>query len=340
MAWAAPEFFLPGAGDDIGGLTVQTCTATDAGGAPRDALCVDGTNPDGDAGIVIAFAYEGYYSYSMKFLKAIQDAGYLDANVWGDYDQSTGTGGLDVLLYTRSAGQNNQDVGPTGDQNYDFEDPVVNPNVEAVEGYWGQNDADNDGTKDDLVPENGSEVTLQAVQDYLHAFDPDNETPVFFFDQNQTGTEPSLELSFVVRIIDPTTGTILAEFPLDALNNGTWDQTERALAFGEATFTGETLGEITVDHNLGSGKVDFAAVNADIILQELIDAYGADAWFVTGLDMAGLNDGGEELFLSGRVALIPPPPPGVPEPISLLTFATGLLAMAFLGRRRKGVIKA
>jgi hypothetical protein len=93
-------------------------------------------------GIPVASYHDDFWSYSAKMADALQDAGYLPKSL-GDFQFTTGTGTLDVLLYTGARGQTNQGVGPSGD--FNFEDPVLNQGGSATsfDGRWGQNDQNN-----------------------------------------------------------------------------------------------------------------------------------------------------------------------------------------------------
>jgi len=62
-------------------------------------------------GIPVASHHDDFWSYSAKIADALQGAGYLPESL-GDFQFATGTGGLDVLLYTGAGGQTNQGVGP------------------------------------------------------------------------------------------------------------------------------------------------------------------------------------------------------------------------------------
>lgn len=312
------EATLPYPGDGSGAVFG---TFTDANGDPRDAILLDG--------IPVAFRYDDLWSYSTKVLNALQGAGFLPAAQFGNYDPAAGTGTLDLVLYVQSGGTNNQDIGPDG--NMDFPDPTPSPTG------GGPN-----MTLDDVWP-NGDTATVGQVLDYLHAFDPTNNTPVFTLDLNQTGNGPEVFITAEFLLCTDAACTDIVEFwSLDALDNDAFDPLETALAFGKICFGVEAdcgnnaqyLGPTdsgntyTLDHNKGAGTFDFAAFAPTMILSN----YSVDLFFRTHFIMTGLNDGAETVTLSGRVG--PPSTTTVPEPGTLALFGAGLLGLAVLFRRK------
>lgn len=282
----------------------------------------------------VATLHDNFYGYSAKL---------LDAMGYPGFDYSTGTGGLDLIIYTGAGTKNkNQEVGADGPDpgskgDFYFEDPMADPaggpNV-TFYGWWGLNDQNNDGTADAV---NGP-VLVDNVLNYLHAtFGATINVPVFLFDMNQEGDYSNLYISGQVYIYDPATSKIVKSWAFDDLQNDAYDPGSPVLAIGNlvipkngATYpfdASEILYE--VDHNKGSGKLDFIGIAPTMDLS-LYTGHGY--LFVTefrlGAEGNYLNDGFEELFLSGTVA------PQVPEPASFLLFGAGLTSLWILARKR------
>lgn len=332
-------------------LSILAAVLIVAGSAlPSSALILP--TPGGTIdGVAYSIPYDDFVSYSNQILQSIQKKSpdLLPVDVYGDYSFATGTGGLDVILYT-GAGTNdrNQGVGPDGPDagnkgDYNFEDPVGAPTGSqstAINGFWGQDDQLNDGT---ITGVNGP-VTVGQVEAYLHALNPLNNIPVFYMDMNQTGGEEAGQaFTFVgqVMLIDPAN-------PSQPMHVWAFDNTPQPSPIGigvdgnfdpASTITpvaqipalvgtsGTDYGPI--DHNLGSGSADFIAYapTMDISLYP-------DNWlFVTQFNMSNLNDGFEEIFLTGTITVQPPPPP-IPEPSTFLLLGAGLLGLGYCGRRR------
>lgn len=335
-AAAEPIYTLPFPGDGSGAVFG---TFTDANGATRDAILLDG--------VPVAFRYDTFWSYSVKLLAEIQDVSggtLLPESQFGDYTDSTGTGGLDVLVYTFAAGQDNDSVGPGG--TFDLADPVVNSGggVTSFDDFWPDPGA---------ADVNEQSQTVGELLAYLQAVDPDNTIPVFGLDLNQEGGDNSLLLAAVVYIC-PTSpcdaGNAIAVFPLDTTDplggigsDGVFDSTAQALAFGQLcfapaatdcadplTWAGPTLsGNVyDVNHNVGSGNFDFAAFSPLLDLTLFDPAHFIS---VRGV-LAGLNDGPEEFFITGTIGISQVEVAG---PASLLLIATGLLGLPLARRSRR-----
>jgi hypothetical protein len=271
-------------------------------------------------GAPAAFQYDDFLSYNARVLDQMQTAGFIPAD-YGSYIFPTGTGGLDALLYTGSTGQNNTGIGPLGD--ITLEDPVVNKagNDPAFTGTWGEGILP-DGT-------NGP-VTVGQILDYLHEFNPLNSIPVFYLDLNQIGAAASLLASAQVCVTDPNNIIPQTCWNFDTSNgDGTYEPADRALAFGEFSFTGASGTVYSGNDNLGSGKDDFIIVAPTMNLS----LYDPNMIFSVHFDFAGLNDGFEELFLTGAIA---PNISVVPEPFTLSLVGLGLLGLAAVSRRRRG----
>jgi hypothetical protein len=348
---------LPVPGDGSGAVYG---TYLDATGTMRNAILLDG--------IPIAFQYDEFWSYSAKTMAALQGGGYLPSAQFGTYSFSTGTGGLDVILFT-GAGTQDRNQNVAGNTALDFQDPTSVPtgsNGPSSTDTWGDGSAAINGP-----------VTVGDVVDYLHFLDPANSTPVFYVDWNQQGAGDSILSNAYVRVYDPTGTTVIAEWSLDPINNGTYDTGSvltQAFNYGNISFygtladcqaagvwnpiTGVGCAGVTADgqtftniqHNLGSGKPDFIFFAPTMDLS----AFNANDLFVVGWDIGCnfgtfpngtdpvttgndkytqgcLNNGYEEAFMTGALAQTIV----VPEPGSLALVGLGLgLAGIGLARRK------
>lgn len=269
-------------------------------------------------GIPVAIQYDDFISYSNQILRTIQkkNPDVLPEAIYGDYSFSTGSGNLDVVLYTFNAAQDNVNIGP-GDA-FTFQAPVPNSNTSTFSGSWG-----------DGEPAVNGPVTVGQVLAYLQAFDPDNSIPVFYMDLNQTGSEASLYFSGKVDLIDEE-GVVQHTWAMDTIlqpGDGEYDLAARALAAGSIGPLVGTSGTDygTVNHNLGSGFADFIAFAPTMDLT----LFNPDWLFVTYFDMTGLNDGAEEIFMTGGIGVSV-----IPEPSTIIFLGTGLLGLGVYGRRK------
>ncbi len=297
----------------------------DASGILRPALIIDG--------VPVAFQYDDFWSFSAPMLDQVQAAGFIPAS-YGDYMFTSGLGTLDVVLYTQAGGADNQGVGPLGA--FNFEDPAPTPagNATTSDSWWGQNDQNNDGIAEN-PPGPGNTVrgpvTVGNVLSYLQAFDPLNDIPVFYLDLNQTGNEAVVLFNAQARIINHTTGAVIETWALDALTqsgNGDFDASAFTTAFPEFVATGTSGTLYNAQHNIGSGKPDFIGYAPTMTLS----SYDPLDLFVVDFHFRGLNNGGEEIFMTGRIGS---DITLVPEPGTIILLGSGLLGLAFLVRRKR-----
>ena len=283
-------------------------------------------------GVPVASQHDDFWSYSNQILRTIQkkDETFLPYETYGDYAFATGTGGLDVLLYTGADGQNNENVGPGGA--FTFEDPEQNANDPSFNGVWGLGDNDN------------GPVTVGQTLDYLQAFDPNFNTPAFYMDMNQTGASSDFTFVGKVYLYDVGADGIYGT-PDDGGEENTW-AFDNSLQPGDGVYnfnapidpvasvvdlspfyTGglSTYDYGTVNHNKGSGKADYLAFAPTMDLS----LYDRDLLFVTDFTISGLNDGFEEIFMT---ALGSKP---IPEPSTFALLGAGLLVLGYSVRRKK-----
>lgn len=243
-----------------------------------------------------AVKYDDFYSYSAQLLTAFGFAGY---------DRSTGTGGLDLIIYTGAGGADNTTVG--AGNAFTFEDPLNAPNgqqSDTFSGTWGA----------------AQPVKVDNVVDYLHAtFGPDVNIPVFTFDLNDNG---GLGVLGNVTIFNPSNNTTVASWAFDTILNSTFDETAWVTAPETITANG-----ITVQSSNGSGKMDFLVYAPTM---NLADYYGKGYEFYGDFRMKDLDGGFEELFLTGNFA----PHNVVPEPGTMMLLGMGMLGLAVYGKRR------
>lgn len=243
--------------------------------------------------------YDDFYSYSGQFLKEIN---YPDFNI------DAGTGTLDIKLLTGGDVSN-----PTG-----FDDAVKYNNVPNFTGLWS--------------------VSVDLLLDYMHnIYGSEFNTPVFIFDLNQTKSEgtDNLLVSSLMTVTD-LSGSQESFWAFDSKNNTSYDSGDDGLVFVPGSIEdlpnpldpGTT---VDIDNNEGSGKGDFIVYAETMNLSEF---YGKDLYFNVFFRFDLLNNGFEELYLTGAYAPYKEPP-AVPEPSTGLLLGVGLLGLGGVARRYK-----
>lgn len=260
-------------------------------------------------GVPVAIQYDDAYSYSVPVLDYLYPL--------QNWDAAAGTGLLDVLITTRSSGQTNPSP---------FPDPTVNPNTNPISDSWGTA-----ATTGDLLV---SDVLAWLITNF-------NATvPQFTFDMNDTGGASALLLTAKVEILDGD-GTVLHTWSMDNLTqagDGTYDPLE-LVSVGETITIPDVLntcapvgGDDSIcefTNNTGSGRFDFIIFVPTMDLTSWADA---DNLFRVSWNFQNVDDGGEEITMTGRFSPTTP----VPEPGILGLLALGLLGLAATTRRRQG----
>lgn len=279
----------------------------------------------------LAVQYDDFYSYSTQVLN------YLFPTA--GWDASAGTGTLDVIITTRSSGQTNSDI--AGDV-YKIPDPITNPNTTPIAQSWGGG------------PTAGEQMLVKDLYSYLMATFQAN-TPVFTFDQNETGGNPDLLVSAVVEIIDNFgAGAVLSRWAFDnsgdngaLINSGTpffgqYDPGSPVTAPGSITIP-DSMNTCpgnfcTFNNNRGSGQFDYIVYAPSMNLTPW--ANDPDAIFKVSWVFANVDDGGEEITLTGRFTgdfcVENPNAPQcqtIPEPGTLALAGLGLIGLWGLRRR-------
>jgi hypothetical protein len=274
-------------------------------------------------GIPVSTQFDDGYSYSTRILNYLQPT--------AGWDTSAGTGLLDLIITTRSSGQSNAGLG------YSIPDPTTNPNTSPISDSWGTT-----ATTGNMLVKN--------LYDYLFNTFGAN-TPVFTFDQNETGGNPDLLVNAKVEIIngvagaDGAAGAVLHTWAFDnttQVGDGTFDAASYVTAPGQICIPdvmNNPADTVCFSNNVGSGKFDYIVYVPTMNLSLWADA---DNLFKISWNFGNVDDGGEEITMTGRftgtTCVEDPTAPQcqtVPEPNSIALLGAALLALVGLRRNKK-----
>ena len=241
--------------------------------------------------------YDDFYSYSGQFFLEID---YPDFNI------DSGTGTEDLKLLTGGDVKN-----PVG-----FEDAVKYNNVDGFEGLWS--------------------VSVDTLLNYFRdLYGPEFSTPVFVFDLNQSQSQgsDSLRVSSLMTVTN-SDGGVEDFWAFDNIKNDEYDSGDDGLVYVPGSIEGlpnpltDPVEYVDIDNNEGSGKGDFIVYSDTMTLDQF---YGDNFFFNVYFRFEDLNNGFEELYLTGAYS-----PTSVPEPNTAFLICFGILFLAYGIRRKRG----
>lgn len=242
-----------------------------------------------------AVQYDDFYSYSSPVLTVLGYEGF---------DGTAGTGTLDLVLWSHNTVPND-DNGV-----YVFDPSIAEKKISTIptSGTWS--------------------APVTELLNYLQII-YDTSIPVFVYDLNQSQNEGDggVLVNAYMSIVNSATESVVMSWALDNVIDDQFDPNGFIYAPPEITFTDYSGVVHTVDSNAGSGKADFL-VYAPTMDLSLYD--NPDYTFIFRANFMGLNNGAEEVFLTGAYA--PTPPATVPEPATLVLFGLAIPALV-LGRK-------
>jgi hypothetical protein len=257
-----------------------------------------------------AMQYDDFYSYSTAVLEDLYSKNMIDV----DYSGSTGTGTLDMVLWS----------GPAVDNDLPF-DPSISENAIATA---------NDGYATDIWSASVDDMIAWGAS-----------LPVFLYDLNQTGNDNGVLISAYFWISDDEGNAyrdifednIKSWWSFDTVNDGEYDPNSPAFAPNTITYTDLDGTQTTLEGaNIGGGKGDFIVYSPTMILTNFSGyTFNFAPYFGNSTAdknaVGQLNNGPEEIYLSDMFT----PSTPVPEPGTLLLLGAGLLGLGAVARRRK-----
>lgn len=200
----------------------------------------------------------------------------------------------------------------------------------------------------------GAGVEVDDILGYLHTFGPDINTPVFIFNNNQTGAGASqnIFMAGLVQVWDPTLnngkGGEVAHWAFDQDGypnvsdhlfqvptagggpNPPWVVGLGNLSISNVNYNGVT-GTIEASNNLGHNDCEFLGIAPTMDLSQYA---GFNYEFRATFYLDGLNNGYDSLYMTGAFALPTEDQNVVPEPASMILMGIGLVGAARLRRKQ------